>query len=488
MFIHQGGLAPTPHSLVIRLVAAAVAIGLTSAIAPLLNPQPAAASDVRIHYSQSNDLIANPERGRYHHNPDHCEAHEYNETTLRNYRTDEKVTLTLCVFYLSEFKNGPISQARLNFFHTQARHLRNAGLKMVLRFAYSDVQYDPMDPMDQATWDAPVDRVLQHIDQLSWYLKANRDVIAVVQSGFVGTWGEGHYSKYFGIPGDPANPARWTERKQVVDRLLRAFPNTQNVQLRTVEMKQRMYPSVNQAPLNPSTAHNGSARARLGYHNDCVLGGSTDANTWRNDAERAYLSADTAFVPIGGETCPPEKPIEEDLRTKCSVALPEMATFHWSFLGIEWNPDALAILAPCMPTIERKLGYRLSLTSSTIPTSVRAGAEMTVRIHIKNWGYAAPYNTRPVVLILRNMATGALFGVPIGSDPRKWAANSNVTLEKKFIGPNTPGRYELLLSLHDPHPSLAGKSAYSIRMANPANMWEPRTGFNRLLASVAVTQ
>jgi hypothetical protein len=488
MFRHQGGLALNAHLFIIRLVAAVVAASLSCVLVPLLNPQAAAAADVI--YPQSDELIANPERGRYHHNPDHCDAQEYNETTLRNYRDNEKVTLMLCVFYLSEFKNGPISQSQLDFFNTQAGHVRNTGLKMILRFAYSDVQYDPSAASNEDTWDAPVNRVLQHINQLSWYLKVNRDVIAVVQSGFVGTWGEGHYSKHFGIPHDLTNPPKWSERKQVTDRLLRAFPNTQHVQLRTVEMKQTMYPSLNLAPLNLSTAHNGSDLARLGFHNDCFLGGSTDANTWRNDAERTYLGADSAFVPVGGETCPPGP------RTNCPTALSEMAGFHWSFLGIEWNQPALDLLAPCMPTIERNLGYRLALISSSSPALARARTAMTVRIQIRNSGYAAPYNARPVVLILRNMATGTLYEVPTDADPRKWAPNSTITLEKKFTSPSRAGRYELLLNLPDTYASLAGNPcgpaqcspgpAYSIRMANQESMWESGTGFNRLNASVLV--
>jgi hypothetical protein len=46
-----------------------------------------------------------------------------------------------------------------------------------------------------------------------------------------------------------------------------------------------------------------------------------------------------------------------------------------------------------------------------------------------------------------------------------------------------PGQYDRLLHLPDPSPRLYGRPEYSIRLAN-RGVWEPATGFNRLLTSV----
>ena len=63
--------------------------------------------------------------------------------------------------------------------------MRAAGFKCILRFAYTKVQ--------QATPpynDAPLSRVLMHIEQLRPVVQANEDVVLVLQAGFIGTWGE----------------------------------------------------------------------------------------------------------------------------------------------------------------------------------------------------------------------------------------------------------------------------------------------------------
>ena len=48
--------------------------------------------------------------------------------------------------------------------------------------------------------DAPKNIVLNHIAQLKPLLQDNADVIACMQMGFIGTWGENYYSDYFGDP------------------------------------------------------------------------------------------------------------------------------------------------------------------------------------------------------------------------------------------------------------------------------------------------
>ena len=57
---------------------------------------------------------------------------------------------------------------------------RKAGIKIILRFAYSIAMDEP---------DAPLSVILQHLDQLKPILQENKDVIAVLQAGFIGSWG-----------------------------------------------------------------------------------------------------------------------------------------------------------------------------------------------------------------------------------------------------------------------------------------------------------
>lgn len=45
--------------------------------------------------------------------------------------------------------------------------------------------------------DAPKSRILAHISQIKPYLQNNEDVIAAVQQGFIGVWGEQYYTDYY---------------------------------------------------------------------------------------------------------------------------------------------------------------------------------------------------------------------------------------------------------------------------------------------------
>src|SRR5207247_8134345 len=64
---------------------------------------------------------------------------------------------------------------------------RAAGIKILPRFVYNDRQGDP---------DASLPQILAHIAQLAPVLRAEADVIAALEAGFVGAWGEWHHSTH----------------------------------------------------------------------------------------------------------------------------------------------------------------------------------------------------------------------------------------------------------------------------------------------------
>ena len=136
----------------------------------------ATAQNTTVTYTASTENIANPERGFYQH--EGTEASNYddlNQTTLTNYRVNNKQTLILRIFYLDTFKTSPISSSFLSAMQTDFTRMRAAGIKCIIRFAYSD---DP----DNGIQDASKAQVLAHIEQLKPVLLANGDVIAVVQA------------------------------------------------------------------------------------------------------------------------------------------------------------------------------------------------------------------------------------------------------------------------------------------------------------------
>ena len=434
-------------------------------------------------YATSSLSFPNPERGFYRFGADgDDESHPFSEQTLVGYRTNDHITLVQCVFYLHS-TNAPIASSQLAFLKKQAATVRKAGLKMILRFAYSKL--DPVDDAQDAGArnDASLDWVLAHLDQLKPILNANRDVIAVVQSGFVGAYGEGWATDHYGNKG-VVTAANWADRKAIVDKLLAVLPKTRMVQLRTPLMKTTMYGAT---PASQADASNSTQLGRLGHHNDCFLASSTDSGTYHNAAtEYPYLAADTRFVAMGGETCRANPP-----RSQCPTATSEMAMFHWSYLNRTFKPEVISSWSNggCLTTIEQRLGYRLVLVSSIFPATAVRGSRIAFELTVRNDGWAAPFNPRPVRLVLRDAADGQLHVLNVPSArPRLWHAGTTTTVDQRnLLIPTTipAGTYELLLSLPDPLGSLAARPEYAIRLANN-NTWEATTGLNRLLRTLTV--
>jgi len=241
------------------------------------------------------------------------------------------------------------------------------------------------------------------------------------------------------------------------------------------------------AAATAADANAGNPVGRVGHHNDCFLASSTDAGTYNDPiAEYPYLAADTKYVPMGGETCgnaanPP--------RSDCPTALSQLSLFHYSYLNRDWSPAVLDrwIAGGCMAEVDRRLGYRFALESVTAATAVTRGTNLPFSMNVRNDGWSAAFNPRPVRLVLRNTTTGAVRELPLTS-ARNWFAGATYTSHHHALTiPATmqPGKYALLLSLPDPAPSLANRPEYAVRLAN-TGLWEPSTGLNRLLRTVEV--
>ncbi|WP_257953729.1 DUF4874 domain-containing protein [Nocardioides sp. B-3] len=113
------------------------------------------------------------------------------------------------------------------------------------------------------------------------------DVIATIQSGFVGLWGEGYYTDHYAAdPSDPGNvtEANWEDRGAIVRALLDAAPRL-TVQVRTMQMKQKIFgtSSGTGGALSEADAFSGSDISRVGHHNDCFSAAPDDWGTFLTD-------------------------------------------------------------------------------------------------------------------------------------------------------------------------------------------------------------
>jgi len=422
-----------------------------------------------VNYTASSAVITNPERG-FDHTNTACESSLYSVATLQGYRTSENISLVLCNFYLTSFKTSPISQAALNTLQTQLNTIRTAGLKVVLRFAYSSTD----------NVDATLTQIQAHINQLAPIIQSNTDVIYIWQAGFIGQWGEWYYTNHFGDLG-VISPQQWADRKAVVDAMLAALPTTRMVSLRTPNFMRTMYGTTT---VNSGTAFNGSAVARLGQHNDAFVSTADDMGTYLDTSvEYPWLQAQSTYTVMGGENdawMPP--------RSDCATAMQEMGMFHWSYINTDYFPTTISNWQShgCYSTMQKNLGYRFVLTQGIYPGTATSGGGLNVQISIRNDGYSAPINPRGRELILRNTSNGTVYHFALTSDPRFWLSGTTTTINQTVTLTGVPaGNYALLLNLPDPISGLSTRPEYSIQTANTGT-WEASTGYNNLLHTVTV--
>jgi hypothetical protein len=279
--------------------------------------------------------------------------------------------------------------------------VRQAGVKVLLRFAYGDS-------------DAPKAQILAHIAQIQPLLEKNVDVIVAMQAGFIGVDGEWHDSTN-GLD-DPA------DRKEILQAELDALPASRMTQIRTPMLKDESWPG----PLADADAWSGSYAARIGHHNDCFLATDTDYGTYPSseiEQWKDYVAQEGQYTPVGGETCKVDSP-----RSDCDSARAEMERLHWSLLNEQHDADVYAAWKSqgCFDEISRRLGYRFELARVVFTDKVAPGGELDLEVHVRNVGYAGLFNARPVYAVLDDGTTrrDALLG---SVDPRAWASGAETT-------------------------------------------------------------
>ena len=423
-------------------------------------------------YTGSDEIILNPERGFYKA----VEYHSASDTPLKASKIAsvraEGRSLILLEYYLTDFMESDISSAYLSLIEKSLQNLRSGGVKCILRFAYKNGHADKDHP-----WDATETWVMRHIEQLKPLFTTYSDVIFVLQAGFIGSWGEWYYTDNFIM--SPSSTSDYAPRKRVLEALLDAMPADRQVQVRTPKFKMKL---VGSTPLSRSTAHNGSNAARVGAHNDCFVASGSDQGTFNNDSERSFWASDTRYTIMGGETCALSDQCHCDAYGGNPGTLSELSTYHWTYLHDGYKQEVLNRWKEegCFDLIDKMLGYRLVMKDASFGAA-RAGENMSITLHLRNEGCAAPMNPRPAYLVLTRTSGSVLAQWELGSDPRFWGPDDGeITINKTIQLPaGISGEVKLHLYLPDASGTIASDPRFAIRFANDG-MWDDATGYNTI--------
>jgi hypothetical protein len=405
-------------------------------------------------HAELNADVLNPERGMIVF----TKLHEAKDLA---YLRGKGVSLVYTGIPLGAFRAGAIDPGFLAQLGRGFDVLRRAGLKAVVRFTYSGNLGDA---------DAPKEVVLKHIAQLKPLLAANADVIAVMQAGFIGAWGEWHGSTN-GLDADGP-------RREILTALLAAAPPSRFVQIRTPMFKQRL---LGKPPVAEAEAFRDVPRARVGHHNDAFLADANDGGTFESPVQtwKDWMSADTRFTPFGAETYD-RNPAE------VGVFIAELARYHASFLHLRYDKATVQgwEQAGHLETIKRRLGYRLVLSESAVTPALKPGGDLKVAFTLRNAGFAAPFNRRALRVVLSDGRT-RLVAAARSVDVRRWEPGAPIRVSLKLTVPtSTPaGKYRVSLWLPDEAPSLEARPEYAIRFANEG-LWDAARGENVIAEGV----
>tara|TARA_R110002051_G_scaffold87713_4_gene154492 strand:- start:39730 stop:41097 length:1368 start_codon:yes stop_codon:yes gene_type:complete len=418
-----------------------------------------------ITYTSSSDVISNPERGFMHNWAVSSEGSPLSIATLENLK-NENVTIINRIYYLDAFKNSDLSVAELDLIKTDFGRMRDAGIKCILRFAYNS------NPEDS---DASLSVIEGHLDQLKPIFSENADVIAFVQAGFIGSWGEWYYTTN--------NLTTPENKKAVINKLLEVLPKEIKIQVRTPLYKQEAFDY--STPMNETIGYGTTDIARVGFHNDCFLASADDYGTYQNiSVEKDYISKEALFVPTGGETCPPSGvPI-----ASCPTAETEMKLLKWTYLNLDYYGPVLQEWRnnKCFPDFQKKLGYRLLLKTSSLKKEITVNTSFELNASIDNAGFAPVYNTKKAFLVFKSNIDGTIYKKALTFDVRKVTPDVDYDLKESVSLSGIPtGSYDLFLKIEDSAAPLADRSEFSIQLANKGT-WDASMGANKLLHTLTI--
>jgi hypothetical protein len=376
----------------------------------------------------------------------------------------------------------------LTNIQTDFNRIREAGLKVIIRFAYTEECLEEC-VLGNVIQQPTKAQILTHITQITPLLEDNKDVILTHQAGFIGTWGEWYYtgSEEFGHANTTGlTTTQWNNRKDVVDAMLDATPVEIPIQLRYVAAKTRMYGTTT---LNDLTAHTGATNSRIGFYNDAFLNNYGDQGTYTyyngsifttvgetenpvGTSGHNFLINETKYTPMTGETNGLNPPRTLGDNAVLELDLANFTTLNRDYFTPNWDNW---IISGNYNNIVRSLGYRFQLNSSTF---TKTGTNMNVVINLTNIGYANSFKSRDAYIVFKNNSTSATYSYQITTDVNTWY--SNVILNQTFsISSLASGTYSSYIWLPDNDPTLSTRPEYSIRFSNTGT-WDSLTGYNNL--------
>jgi len=391
------------------------------------------------------------------------------------------------------FDDNMLNSLRQNLFYARAH-----GSMVAMRFRYTDEQVSNPEP---ATWEM----VLRHIQQLRPIFQEFNDIICLIESSFVGMWGEQHSGKYCSA----------RHRAQLIDALMNVAPENIAVTAR-IPGTFAAWAGVSTSDLYNEKAYEKARNSpdplkrrllcrRVGVFNDGYMGSWSDLGTYFNrKGETDWIGNVTPETYYGGEFAG----YHGDNTYLPETAIPEMYKTHLSYIGnnifqdykqFTFTREMDTVAADnsayygqtTFQFIRDHIGYRFVLRKSELTNKVKQGETLKLKFRVENTGFSAPVpHTRGFVLLV-NEDDEIYIKAPVNnSDAHYWNSCTVVDVEHSLHIPSSikPGTWKVYYKnvMGGYHHEIEEIAYRSIRFAN-YDTWKSEVGGN-YLGSVEISE
>ena len=374
--------------------------------------------DSGLNYAECTENIVNPERGFYQalgrSIPAEGREAWWSEETFAAYtRSFGIIHLRLGLESFSSAavgKDSPVSEDALAALSATLDALRQAGGTAIVRFSYNyegktvDGRY--------VDWEPAPELIETHIAQLGGVLARNTDVVAAVETGMLGPWGEQH-STALATSGEEIF-------YRIVEAWLRAIPSNRTVSVRrplyyTYWANRKYGTNLTPENLSGDIAEPGTDAGRVGVFNDGYLGSDSDLGTFADRTEETeWLFSRARQTLYGGEVVADSETGLLGAYNDVDYLEKEAFLTHTSYLNISWNDrvinawkntpydgaDPVYAGFSDYDYVAAHLGYRLVLRKSELSSSASGGGVLRLRGSIENVGFGNVVNQRLAEILL----------------------------------------------------------------------------------------
>lgn len=430
--------------------------------------------------------IANPERGLRFEMLVGIEEGDQTENKwpFEDY-TDDGVVIAQAYCYLTRYFDSPIAQSKLDALQKSFDRARRDGVKFLLRFAYQD------DANKDAAPD--LDRLMEHIEQLTPIVRQNIDVIYVLQIGWIGMWGEFH-----------SDPYNYNNKPEAIARIAKAtldmLPQSHSTMMRTIGYRKKAFKGADELGISLDAL-------RIGFFNDGTLANSTDGGTFTSSTDRDkdfnLVSTLGSYFPVDGE-CYWNSVATYHIATGMK-AIQRFYKHHYTtfsvvhgnselerhiygpvdcWKSVQITPDSLRkIDVPvddlyythiphpnAYEYIRDHLGYRINVTSYSAEIQ---GNSFSGEVVLRNTGFSRPVNPRKIYLVLFD-EDGSMSITDTGVDVQRLMPWNDIKIQLSANAPSENCRAALWMP--DMEESVKMRPEYSISLVHGVEI-EVRNGY-----------